>query len=567
MKHHSNSFPGFGLGLRTTHYGDFLEAPQRVDWLEIITDNFLVEGGKPLVMLDRFRRDYPMAMHGVAMSLGAAHGLNHQYLAQVKALADRIEPMWVSDHLCWTGTPSHSLHDLYPLPYTDEAARAVISHIRQAQDVLQRRLVVENVSSYVRFVGSPRAEWEFLTYVANESDCDLLVDVNNIYVSSVNHGFEPQAYLQALPPQRVRQIHLAGHSDCGTHIVDTHDHPVVPAVWALYESACRRFGAVATMIERDDHIPALAELLAELNVAREICDRSAGVEALASLPGLDIASQPSQPTAEAVLGSMQQVLGQWMLGPSEPDAVLALVDSDRPEQERGLSGERGLAIYHNAYRARLSGVLADAHPRVQRYMGEEVFDRHARAFAVQHPPQGGNLNHYGGALADFFASLFPDNPELHELARLDWDLRRCFDGPDVTVLSMAAVQSDSQARWMHVTPALHPSLVLRPITTNVVALWHALDTNEEVPPPEHGLAPRMLAVWRQGLAPSFRTLEPAEAELLQALQAPLTHLAGLIERYSGTALLPDPAALAAHLQQWWALGWLRAPTTEMPTLV
>lgn len=262
--------PGFGLGLRTTHYADFLAAPQPLDWLEIITENFMVDGGRPLQMLDRIRRDYPMAMHGVAMSLGAPGGPDLAYLQRVKALADRVQPLWVSDHLCWIGPGPEQLHDLYPLPYTDEAARHVVQGIRRAQDVLGRRLVLENVSSYIDYKDSAASEWQFLSHIAEEADCLLLVDVNNIHVSSVNHRFNPLDYLNGLPAGRVQQIHLAGHADHGDYIVDTHDHPVAPAVWALYREACRRFGPVATMIERDDHIPPLDSLLAELNVARRL---------------------------------------------------------------------------------------------------------------------------------------------------------------------------------------------------------------------------------------------------------------------------------------------------------
>ncbi len=183
--------PGFGLGLRTPHYADFLAGRQAVDWLEVITDNVLVDGGKPLVMLDTFRRDYPIALHGVAMSLGSADGVDTAYLRRVKQLADRIDAMWVSDHLCWTGPLGQPLHDLYPLPYTEECARLLVNNIRRAQDALGRRLVLENVSSYVRFSASGVSEWDFLAHLAVEADCELLVDVNNIYVSSVNHGFDP----------------------------------------------------------------------------------------------------------------------------------------------------------------------------------------------------------------------------------------------------------------------------------------------------------------------------------------------------------------------------------------
>jgi uncharacterized protein (UPF0276 family) len=262
--------PGFGLGLRTSHYSEFLREPQRVDWLEALTDNYLVPGGKPLRMLEDIRARYPMALHGVALSIGSVQGPDRAYVEQVAALARRIEPMWISDHLCWTGVDGTSLHDLMPLPYTEEALRVVVRNVGQVQDMLGRPLVLENVSSYVQYASSEMTEWAFLREVCEEADCLLLLDVNNIHVSAVNHGFDAREYLRAIPAARVRQVHLAGHTDNGDHLVDTHDQPVAEPVWTLYREACARFGAIATMIERDDDIPPLSELIDELDNARHI---------------------------------------------------------------------------------------------------------------------------------------------------------------------------------------------------------------------------------------------------------------------------------------------------------
>lgn len=260
---------GFGLGLRPDHYDSIAAARPRIDWLEVISENYMVPGGAPLAHLDRLRRDFPMAMHGVSLSIGAADPLDGRYLAGLKALADRIEPAWVSDHLCWTGVGGRNMHDLLPLPYTAEALAHVAGRIGQVQDALKRRILIENVSSYVGFRDSEMPEWEFLAEVARRADCLILLDVNNIFVSAFNHEFEPRAYLAGVPAERVRQIHLAGHQNCGTHIIDTHDHPVIDPVFALYADAVRRFGPVSTMIERDANIPPLDELLLELDRVRE----------------------------------------------------------------------------------------------------------------------------------------------------------------------------------------------------------------------------------------------------------------------------------------------------------
>ncbi|WP_018410607.1 MNIO family bufferin maturase [Methyloversatilis thermotolerans] len=271
--------PGFGLGLRPAHYPALLEAPAPLDWLEIISENFMVGGGRPMATLDRLRADYPMAMHGVALSIGSAGELDRDYLKRLKALADRVDPLWISDHFCWTGASGLNAHDLLPLPYTEEAVRLLVNKVGQVQDMLGRRLVLENVSSYLGYAQSHMSEWEFIATVAHEADCLLLLDVNNVYVSSVNHGFDPRAYLRGLPAARIQQIHLAGHSRHDTHLVDTHDQPVCDEVWALYAAACGLFGQVATMIERDDNIPELPVLLDELARARDIGARSRVAEA------------------------------------------------------------------------------------------------------------------------------------------------------------------------------------------------------------------------------------------------------------------------------------------------
>jgi uncharacterized protein (UPF0276 family) len=265
---------GFGLGLRPQHYAEVLDSRQPVDWLEITSENYLVPGGKPLYFLDRIRESYPLVMHGVSLSIGSTAPLDFAYLAQLKALAGRVRPGWISDHLCWTGVGETNLHDLLPLPYTGEALRHVAARIGQVQDFLGQRIVIENVSSYVTYRSSEMTEWEFIAALSAQADCELLLDVNNVYVSSVNHGFDARTFLDAIPAARVRQIHLAGHSRRGDLLIDTHDTAVPQPVWDLYRHATQRLGQVPTMIERDANIPALAQLLAELELARRIASRA-----------------------------------------------------------------------------------------------------------------------------------------------------------------------------------------------------------------------------------------------------------------------------------------------------
>jgi uncharacterized protein (UPF0276 family) len=260
----------FGLGLRPPHYGDALEGDVRVDFFEVISENFMVDGGKPRDVLRRVRERYPIALHGVSMSIGSADGLDEAYLRRLRTLIGEVEPLFVSDHLCWSRLEGFSSHDLLPLPYTEEALDVVCANVHAAQEKLGRTLLIENPSSYLTFAESSMSEWEFLAAMCARTGCELLLDVNNIYVSARNHGFDPVAYVEGVPMQRVRQIHLAGHSQGKELLIDTHDSPVAAEVWELYERTLARAGDVATMIERDDAIPPMHELLGELAIARTI---------------------------------------------------------------------------------------------------------------------------------------------------------------------------------------------------------------------------------------------------------------------------------------------------------
>ncbi len=263
-------FLGFGLGLRPQHYDEILNGDPLIDWFEIISENYMLPGGSPLRVLDQIRDRYPVVMHGVSMSIASTAPLDLDYIRDLKALARRVEPEWISDHLCWTGVHGVNLHDLLPIPYTKEALDHVTARVHKVQDMLRRRLTLENVSSYVAFDGEDMTEWEFLSALTERTGCHLLFDVNNVYVGARNHGYDPIEFLNGIPRHAVVQCHLAGHEDHGEYVIDTHDHDVCDAVFDLYRAALQRFGAVSTMIERDDHIPPLADVIAELDRARAI---------------------------------------------------------------------------------------------------------------------------------------------------------------------------------------------------------------------------------------------------------------------------------------------------------
>jgi uncharacterized protein len=268
---------GFGLGLRREHYRQVVETRPKVDWFEVISENFMVAGGNPRRVLEAVRRDYPVVLHGVSLSIASTDPLDAGYLEELAALARQVDPVWISDHLSWGTAHGENAHDLLPIPYTEEALAHVVRRVEAVQERLGRRLLLENPSSYLRFRDADMAELEFLAELARRADCGILLDVNNVFVSAHNHGFDPHAYLAAMPAERVGQIHLAGHSEEGALLIDTHDGQVCDEVWELYIEATARFGARSTMIEWDEHVPAFAELEGELDRARQA--RGRGLEA------------------------------------------------------------------------------------------------------------------------------------------------------------------------------------------------------------------------------------------------------------------------------------------------
>ena len=271
---HDAPFLGFGVGLRPKHYADVLARAKRgeleVDWFEAISENYMVAGGRPPRVLGEVRAQTPLVLHGVSLNLGSSDPLDDSYLRELAALAARFEPAWISDHLCWTGVGGENLHDLLPLPYTEEAVRHVAARIARVQDRLGRRIAIENVSSYAAFRADAMPEWEFLAAVCEAADCGILLDVNNVFVSAHNHGFDADAYIDSVPAERVFQIHLAGHSVNGELLIDTHDHVVCDEVLALYARALRRLGPVSTLLEWDDQIPDFDVLVREVERARAV---------------------------------------------------------------------------------------------------------------------------------------------------------------------------------------------------------------------------------------------------------------------------------------------------------
>ncbi|HLD16545.1 MAG TPA: DUF692 domain-containing protein [Coxiellaceae bacterium] len=264
-------FLGFGIGLRPCHYQTILDhCPPDIDWFEIVSEDYMVPGGTPLHYLDAIAERFPIVMHGVSLSIGSVDPLNAVYLKDLKRLRDRIKPRWISDHLCWTGVDGYNTHDLLPLPYTESCLMHVAERVDQVQNFLGEPLILENPSSYVSYTQSTMSEWEFLTRLVEKTRCEILLDINNIYVSSFNHNFNAQDYLKGVPSKAVKQFHLAGHKHCSNYIIDTHDQPVIEEVWKLYHQAIQYFPNASILIERDDQIPPLEELVEELKRAKKL---------------------------------------------------------------------------------------------------------------------------------------------------------------------------------------------------------------------------------------------------------------------------------------------------------
>ncbi len=279
---------GWGLGLRAVHYPAIVGPWPAVDWFEVITENVMDSRGRPRAMVEAVAERYPIVLHGVSLNIGSTDPLDRAYLARLVDLAEALGPVWISDHLCWTGLGGHTTHDLLPMPYTEASLSHVVDRVRQVQDVLGRRLILENPSSYVTFEASTMPEWAFLARLAEAADCGLLLDVNNLAVSCFNHGWDPETYLSAVPADRVVQFHLAGHSDLGTHRIDTHDGPVCDEVWRRYAAAYAHVGGASTLIEWDANIPAFETLLAEAHAAKALALRGEMPSGRSASPGSNV---------------------------------------------------------------------------------------------------------------------------------------------------------------------------------------------------------------------------------------------------------------------------------------
>jgi uncharacterized protein (UPF0276 family) len=493
---------GCGLGLRPKHYPVITETWPKIDWFEAISENYMDSGGRPLVILEQIRAHYPIGLHGVALSIGSTDPLNEKYLQRLKALIERIQPALISDHLCWSGAGGMQLHDLLPLPFTEESLEHVVRRVEKVQDYLKRPILLENVSTYVTFKHSAMPEWEFLSQVAERSGCGILLDLNNIYVNSKNHGFDPYDYLSGISGDKIGQFHLAGHTDMGTYLFDTHSKPVIPEVWDLYREALRRWGHIATLIEWDEDIPEFPELMEEFGRAKEIYDASS------SNPRKIACGEPVSYHSRPDQGRPLKEVQEWMKTWVAPAA-------DRRMADFVTGGER-LIAYSGGYVARIYEALKEAYEAVRRLLGEKEFVALAEPYAKRYPSQTYNLTLAGSRFAEFLhENPVKGMPYLEDLARLEWLMVESFHAFDEAPFDQKQLAKIPLEDWEQARLIFQSSVRLFAADWPVLELW----TNRKVIEPGMVLKKekQYLLIGRRGIQVRCEFLDEKQHRFLESL--------------------------------------------------
>ncbi len=474
-----------GVGLRSQHYPVITEKWPAIDWFEAISENYMDTGGRPLQVLEKIRERYPLALHGTSLSIGSTDPLDPHYLARLKALIQRIEPFIVSDHLSWSGVGGEALFDLLPLPFTEEAIRHIVRRVQQVQELIGRKILLENVSTYVTYRHSTIPEWEFLTEVSRRSGCGILLDLNNLYVNSFNHRFDPMEYLRHIPGEQVGQFHLAGHTDHGKFLFDTHSDHVISPVWKLYEEALKLRRPIPTLIEWDEAIPAFEVLAKEAEKARVIARRQtqqgrsnpAGASqryqvplVLQKVPGTYKARPaPSLKETERWIKSRIKI---WKRK-SGPEKTLLNPQGGDPGVER-------MSVYSKGYLARVRETLLEVYESVRQVLGHKRFDEIGAAYAKRYSRSNYNLNYAGSQFGEFlkFHSWTKALPFLPDLARLEWTIWEAFHAFDQAPLTPARMASVTPKDWENVQLEFQPSVRFLVSRWPVLDIWLERDNPE-----------------------------------------------------------------------------------------
>ena len=508
-----------GIGLRSPHIAEMEARRPAIAWLEVHSENYFVDGGPTLATLQRLRRDYPVSLHGVGLSLGSTDALDRSHLAKLQRLIERIEPALVSEHLCWSGVEGRCLNDLLPLPYTDEVLAHLCTRIDAVQEALGRTIALENLSSYLAFSGATMNEWEFVAAVARRTGCRLLVDVNNIYVSAINHGFDAETYLDAIPPAAVAEIHLAGFEQHDGVLIDTHSRPVAPEVWALYRKALQRFGPQPTLVEWDADIPSLDRLLEEAATAQAAINGTAPPCIGEPIPIEREAAPTATPANTRPLRDLQSAFVHALL--ADDGAA-----SD-PSLASGPDVPSRLAIYRNAVFAHYRRALQSSYPVVARLVGLPFFNAAVDAFVRARPSTSGDLNVYGDRFGDFLQGYPPAAtlPYLPEVARLEWAMDEALRAADVSeapaavLTELAAFAAVAPEQLSRLRMRLHPSCRLLVSAYPTLRIWQAnqaLDAGDEfIDVAQGGDA---LLIHRDGNRVAIDRIAPSACAFLMALR-------------------------------------------------
>ncbi len=517
---------GYGLGLRAKHYPYILEhLPKEVQWFEIITENFIETDGRPKRVLGQVAAHYPMVMHGVSLSIGSTDPLNRDYLHKLKTLAECLKPAWISDHLCWTGINGVNTHDLLPLPYTEAMLAHVVERIKQVQDVLGRPLLIENPSSYVNFMDNTMPEWEFLARMAEDADCALLLDVNNVFVSCFNHLLDTKAYIDALPLDRVVQIHLAGHRDCGSHRIDTHDTPVQGDVWAMYRYVISKAGLISTMIEWDDAIPEFPVLLAELNKAKH---HASVAQRENTMPYFgEFMPQASALGGAYVMAHLQEAI----LAPEKAQPFTWAVGRE------DFTAAQQVAVYQDGYHYRLYDLLYDAYPALRAYLGDDVFHAMIQEYIQLYTPNHVTMNPYGDDLPEMVAKQC--DVCATAIVSVEHALDRLFDASE----SIPLITLDEEGVMAQVV-GLRTASRLFAFPVAVYDFIQHVIAGEEGGAPVISVQPQYMVVYRHADVMRRMMLEEKEYHALKLLVLPQS-----MEAFFGAL---DESITEAQVQTWFS---------------
>ncbi len=515
---------GFGVGLRTSHYTAILNEWPRVDWFEAITENYLDSGGRPVHILEQVRQKYPIALHGVSLSIGSVDPLDQNYLKRLKILIHRINPAIVSDHLCWSDVQGEELHDLLPLPFTEEALKHIVRRIQQVQEFLSRKILLENVSSYVTYKHSAIPEWEFLTEIAKRSGCGILLDVNNVYVNAVNHRFDPRTYLRSVPREFVGQFHLAGHTDMGEYLFDTHSARVIDPVWKLYEEAVRLFGNVPTLIEWDEEIPEFPVLMDEVNRAREVFagTTKAPHPTLSPRGGArEIREHFPLPLGEGKgegpsLIEIQTSMRDQIVSPSSNSSSRQVSEWLNPQGSA--QGIERLSVYAAGYIARTHDGLLEAFQAVCNLVGADYFHDLVKDYVRQYPSKTYNLSLIGKNLPEFLETspLKQTFPFLPDLARLEWLIVESFHAFDEKPVDQSEFSKVPVEEWEAAKFKFQPSVRLFESNWQIADIWKARRKLEGTKLNIQKTIQRVL-IFRRDFQVQIETLEALQFSLYERL--------------------------------------------------